>query len=275
MIIKENILQADLLDILFDNRNKNYGAYPLRKYYHERMYKALGIVFFFMALLSVYILINKKEIVLTGPYIIPETETGHVLPTPEKRIVPPPPKPTQPNQPNSANSQTYNTIKMVDSTETVSKPTQNLDSVPISNAPDNNGPGNNKKLGERPGSGGHTPSNTVSGNVKPVDKNIVHQAAEVMPSYPGGLSALIKFLQKNLVNPEDLDNDEMVSVKIRFVVGYDGVLKGFETVEDGGKAFNEEVVRVLKKMPAWIPGKTAGENVSVYYTIPVKFVPAE
>ena len=56
------------------------------------------------------------------------------------------------------------------------------------------------------------------------------------------------------------------------MVGYDGVLKGFETVEDGGKAFNQEVIRVLKKMPTWIPGKTSGENVSVYYTIPVKFV---
>ena len=43
-------------------------------------------------------------------------------------------------------------------------------------------------------------------------------------------------------------------------------------MEDGGEAFNNEVIRVLKKMPKWIPGKTHGENVSVFYTIPVKFV---
>ena len=52
----------------------------------------------------------------------------------------------------------------------------------------------------------------------------------------------------------------------------DGKLKGFEVIEDGGAVFNKEVIRVLKKMPQWIPGKAEGENVSVYYTIPVKFV---
>lgn len=96
-----------------------------------------------------------------------------------------------------------------------------------------------------------------------------------MPAFPGGEAALIKFLQKNLQNPEALEEGEMVSVKIRFIVGYDGILKGFETVQDGGAAFNNEVIRVLKKMPSWIPGKTDGENVSVYYTIPVKFVPQD
>ena len=45
-----------------------------------------------------------------------------------------------------------------------------------------------------------------------------------------------------------------------------------EVLEDGGKAFNNEVIRVLKKMPVWVPGKNAGEHVSVYYTIPVKFM---
>jgi periplasmic protein TonB len=70
-----------------------------------------------------------------------------------------------------------------------------------------------------------------------------------------------------------LEDGEMVSVRIKFVVGYDGKLKGFTTVQDGGEEFNKEVVRVLKKMPEWIPGKTRGQNVSVYYVIPVKFVP--
>ena len=59
------------------------------------------------------------------------------------------------------------------------------------------------------------------------------------------------------------------------MVGFDGKLQGFETIEDGGAAFNKEVIRVLKKMPEWIPGKSNGENVAVYYTIPVKFVPSD
>jgi protein TonB len=46
-------------------------------------------------------------------------------------------------------------------------------------------------------------------------------------------------------------------------------------MEDGGYVFNNEVIRVLKKMREWIPGKSNGQNVSVYYTIPVKFAAAE
>ena len=66
-----------------------------------------------------------------------------------------------------------------------------------------------------------------------------------------------------------------MSVKVTFVVGYEGKLKGFKITEDGGEVFNKEVIRVLKKMPDWIPGKANGENVSVYYTIPVKFTGAD
>ena len=85
------------------------------------------------------------------------------------------------------------------------------------------------------------------------------------------MDALRKFLERNLKTPQDLEEGQHVIVKIRFIVGYDGTLKGFETMQDGGTAFNNEVVRVLKKMPQWIPGKTNGENVSVYFTIPVNF----
>ena len=95
-----------------------------------------------------------------------------------------------------------------------------------------------------------------------------------MPAYPGGFTALKKFLEKNLHNPVEMDEGEMVEVKIRFVVGYDGKLKDFEILEDGGNMFNNEVIRVLKKMPEWLPGKSNGEKVSVYFTIPVKFTAA-
>ena len=97
-------------------------------------------------------------------------------------------------------------------------------------------------------------------------------AVDIRPSFPGGMDALKKFLEKHLQNPYDLENGETVNVHIRFVVGYDGKLQGFATIEDGGEMYNKEVIRVLKKMPDWLPGKAKGENVSVYYTIPVKFV---
>jgi len=94
---------------------------------------------------------------------------------------------------------------------------------------------------------------------------------DIQASFPGGNKALLDFLQRNLVAPEDIS--DAVQVKIKFVVGFDGNLQAFEVVQDGGSDFNNEVVRVLKKMPQWVPGKKGGRNVPVFYVLPVKFAP--
>ena len=96
-----------------------------------------------------------------------------------------------------------------------------------------------------------------------------------MPSYPGGMNALRKFLERNLENPRDMEEGEVANVKVKFVVGSNGELQSFLTVQDGGDEFNREVMRVLKKMPNWVPGKSKGQNVSVFYTIPIKFISAD
>ncbi len=68
-----------------------------------------------------------------------------------------------------------------------------------------------------------------------------------MPSYPGGMDALRKFLERNLENPRDMEEGEVANVKVKFVVGFNGQLQSFVTVQDGGDEFNREVMRVLKK----------------------------
>jgi protein TonB len=118
-----------------------------------------------------------------------------------------------------------------------------------------------------PGGGGTEKTIPAIDKTSPMDGD----AVDVLPSYPGGMDALRKFLQKNLQTPDELEGGQSVSVRVKFVVDYTGKLKSFVTVQDGGQAFNNEVVRVLKKMPEWVPGKTKGENVSVYYVIPVRF----
>ena len=54
-------------------------------------------------------------------------------------------------------------------------------------------------------------------------------------------------------------------------MGADDGGAGFQVIETGGESFDNEVIRVLKKMPKWIPGKTNGETVSAYFVVPVKF----
>ena len=107
-----------------------------------------------------------------------------------------------------------------------------------------------------------------------ITKTYENGEVDIMPSYPGGMEALRKFLERNLENPKEMEEGEAVSVKVKFVVAIDGKLQSFVTVQDGGDEFNKEVMRVLKRMPNWIPGKAKGQNVSVFYTIPVKFIPA-
>ena len=72
------ILNADLLDIIFENRNKEYGAYSLRKFYNNRLYKALGITFTFVAALLFFSFVGKNKPIIT-PYI-----TGPVVLSPPR-----------------------------------------------------------------------------------------------------------------------------------------------------------------------------------------------
>lgn len=268
----ELILKSDVLDIIFENRNKAYGAYYLRKFYSSRLTKSLGLMMAGVIVLSAFTFIpNLKKQAKSDTE---DTILAQILPEakqPEKE--PEKPKEQPPKK------QDVPTVKYSDKIEIVPS---NIDVKPIDAITDSVQIGNETKGGDpgaQPVVGGPTDGSDNGKGKEPaaepkIDANTPIFTAEVMPEYPGGMSALRRFLEKNLSNPRDLEENETVSVKVRFVVGFDGKLKSFETIEDGGEEFNKEVIRVLKRMPEWIPGKTRGQSVSVYYTIPVKFVPA-
>jgi protein TonB len=116
-----------------------------------------------------------------------------------------------------------------------------------------------------PVNGGGDNNQTAIDRTSPVNGD----AVDVLPAYPGGIEALREFLLKHLETPDELQRGETVSVRVKFVVDYTGKLTRFETLQND--VYNKEVLRVLKKMPDWVPGKTKGENVSVYYVMPVRF----
>lgn len=263
-------MKSDILDILFENRNKAYGAYDLRKFYTHRLKTALG----FMMLISFFIsaftfLPEKSNRVIERIYNIPDTK----LPTIKEKLK------EQVKKTEIAKTETKATpvnqaklvskvvvVRSTEKTDTIKTIENNtvIGSINIGN--NNLGPVFIQPVIPETGNGVVTTpkiDNTIPLDVGKVDEP---------PTYPGGMDALRKFLERNLNNPQELENGESVSVKMKFVVGYNGKLQSFTTILDGGEAFNKEVVRVLKKMPEWIPGKANGENVSVYYTIPVKFV---
>ncbi len=271
------ILNADVLDIIFDNRNKSYGAYSLRKFYNDRLYKALGLTFTAAALLMLFSFINQKEKVIETLSVCdifisnpPPVAPDPIPEKPKEKAAPQKPAASKVLQ---AAQKFTNNIEITK--DNLAAPIENLkDNVAINNVDVVGKPGETlivtPKIPDAPPAGGVAEISKLV-----IDKVTPNNFAEVMPDYPGGMQALRKFLEKNLKNPQDLEEGQNIKVRIRFIVGYDGNLKGFETVQDGGMAFNNEVIRVLKKMPQWIPGKTKGENVSVYFTIPVNFIATE
>ena len=270
------ILNADVLDIIFDNRNKAYGAYSLRKFYNNRLYKALGLTFSVVFIFMLFSFIKKEKAAL--PLIISDP---YVFSPPPVKAEPVPEKPKEPAAPQKPAipkvkiaSQIFTNNIQITKDNIATKIEALNDNIAISNEKIDGKLGTTAivtpKVPDAPSGGGDAEI------AKPtIDKITPNNFAEIMPDYPGGMQALRKFLEKNLKNPQDMAEGENIKVKIRFIVGYDGNLKGFETIQDGGTAFNNEVIRVLKKMPQWIPGKTKGENVSVYFTIPVNFIATE
>jgi len=96
--------------------------------------------------------------------------------------------------------------------------------------------------------------------------------AEFMPKFVGGEIELNKFLNKNMLYPNlAKENNIEGRVIIRFVVEKDGSLSNIEILKKLGFGCDEEVIRLIKTMPKWNPGKTYGKAVRVNYILPIVF----
>ncbi|MBK7440396.1 MAG: energy transducer TonB [Bacteroidetes bacterium] len=95
---------------------------------------------------------------------------------------------------------------------------------------------------------------------------------EVLPEYPGGTQALYTFLAKNIKYPKTAKKNNVEgTVYVKFVVDEDGSVINPVIVRGIGAGCDEEVIRVIKKMPKWKPGEINGKKIAVYYTLPCKF----
>ena len=103
-------------------------------------------------------------------------------------------------------------------------------------------------------------------------RNQVFTVVEVMPEFPGGQGALLKFLATNVRYPESaVKNGIEGRVSCSFVVGKDGASSEAEVIRGVSPELNEEALRVINSMPVWSPGKQRGKVVNVKYTVPVTF----
>ena len=100
----------------------------------------------------------------------------------------------------------------------------------------------------------------------------VFDIVEQMPEYPGGLPALLDYLNQNVKYPEDAEKQKIEGrVLAVFVVETDGSISNVEVVKPVFPSLDAEAVRVLAAMPKWTPGKQSGKLVRVKYTVPINF----
>jgi len=112
----------------------------------------------------------------------------------------------------------------------------------------------------------------VKADVTQVVDDVPLEVVEQMPTFPGGDSELFAYLSKNIKYPTIAqENGIQGTVYLRFAVSKTGDIEKVEVLRQLDNACDREAVRVVKSMPRWIPGKQNGANVAVWYTLPVKF----
>ena len=113
----------------------------------------------------------------------------------------------------------------------------------------------------------------VTEPVKPrEEENKVFEVVEQMPSFPGGISALMKYLSKNIKYPPVAEEIGIQGrVICTFVVERDGSVSDIRIAKSVDPSLDKEAIRVVSTMPRWIPGRQNGQSVRVKFTLPVTF----
>ena len=257
-----------LLEIIFADRNKAYGAYQIRKQYDERLRTAFltslgffGIVFF--AVKVMLALFPGTDLPLVKPEVIGPMIWGTKPPKFKQDDV-------ATTKPVVRNTDIINS-RIVDHVRETEKKKPTMEHLSFSD----NGNGHNAVIPSNsgtPGGNGFTKAGTDFTPVffkKKEPKSIV----EEMPSFPGGEEKMMEFIRSRIVFPKALVESDFHTAKanIRFVVDEEGNITDIRIVRDMGFGTGEEAAKVVGEMPKWIPGKEHGEAVPVYVTLPVTF----
>ena len=264
---KLDILKTEWIDVVFSGRNKEYGAYELRKDNPKHTNRALIIgVCVFVFILSLQTIINAIK-----GFIPKATEkvkiTAVVLQPPppldQKKPPPPPPEPPKPK------------VDQVKFPPPVVKPDNQVkEQPPTIKELEVADPGQKNIKGD-PNADIKIDEPVGNSDVKQVteeDPNKIFTAVENEPGFKGGIDKFYAYLSKNIRYPAVAkENNVSGKVFVTFVVEKDGSLTDIKVVRGIGSGCDEEATRVLKASPKWTPGIQNGRPVRVQYTMPINF----
>ncbi|TAH12517.1 MAG: energy transducer TonB [Sphingobacteriia bacterium] len=268
----QSILQSDFLDILFDGKNKNYGAYDLRKTYDQRIKIALITTCTITAII-VALVISENS--FGKPAAIQQVVDVQLSSFKDetKKIEPPPPKKIE--KPIKTIAVTPPLIvrdKDIDPLDEV-KPIEEIEDTRI---------GNYNQEGEKSTDIVEAPVEKSGTGVKAIheeeETDKVFTVVQIAAEFPGGLNGWAKYLQRNLNSALPVENGAPAgkyTVVVSFIVSKDGTISDVVAENDPGYGTKAEALRVIARGPNWKPAVQNGRNVIYRHKQSITFQVAE
>lgn len=270
------IQSADILDIIFDGRNKEYGAYELRKSYNKRMAKALvGTVLILLLAVLGNLLANtvgkeSKELIVQDVSLENVTQE-------EKKPEPPPPPPPPKQEPPKVEITKFTPPKIVKDEEVKEedeiKEVEKLEDTKI---------GTINQEGAKDEGIVAPPVETGTGVVeapkKEEDYDKIFTVVQISAEFPGGLPAWTKYLERNLNRDLPVENGAppgKYTVVVSFIVAKDGKISDVVAENDPGYGTKNEAIRVITRGPNWKPAVQNGRNVIYRHKQSITFMVSE
>jgi protein TonB len=264
------ILSSDFLDLLFEGRNKEYGAYDLRKTYNKRIKLSLLIVTGILLLIFVASFIAKSiEDDTTKPLEVKDLTLEQV----KKDEPPPPPPPPPPKLPPPPPIQTiqFTPPKIVKDEEVVKPPPEQkeLEEAKV----DVKTVEGTKDVGIVAPPVEEKSQVIEAPKVVAEDEDKVFTKVDIEASFPGGDGAWARYVKKAIESNIDelTDAGESGTCRVRFIVSKDGSVSNVEALTMKGTKLAEIAVNAIRKGPAWKPAQQNGRQVNAYREQPVTF----
>jgi protein TonB len=266
------ILTADFLDILFEGKNKEYGAYDLRKSYNKRLITALiGTAAVILLLFLGYFISNLDNGKKAKAPVVQDVQLEDVQQEKKNEPPPPPPPKVEPPKVEMAKFTPPKIVKDNEVKEEEKPPEQEkLEDTKIGTV--------NQEGVKDEGITAPPASDAGKGVVEAPKKDDedydkTFTKVEIESEYPGGPAAWLRYLNKNFRYPDDAVNNEIQgTVVVQFIVDKEGNVSDVQAIsgpDQGG--LREEAVRVIKKSGKWTPAVQNGRQVKSYKKQPIVF----
>lgn len=270
-----NLNSTEWCDIIFEGKNKEYGAFALRQSSWKRHLIAFGLIVLFMVFVAAL-----PAIISTVQAATKDKNTGidetRIIDVIDDRIkekeeilepkMPEPPKFAEMKKfvpPTITTDDQASDPTEMTTMDEVTKSTGFIGAFNVEGTKDPEGVFKNVATDIMGGDDG-------KGKGEPTIYNV--GTIQVNPQFPGGEAEMYAFIKKNLNYPtvdQEMGNHGRVALK--FVVSKTGEITNIQLVKGVSPGCDKEAMRVLKSMPKWIPGRQNGEPVNVYFIIPIVF----